>query len=70
VNTHQDRNPQPVEVRELIKQSSRKGRKLIAVEISETMSKHEDRDSQPLKIGELIKQSSRNGRKLIDVEIA
>jgi len=48
---------EPLKIGKLVKQFSRKGRKLISFEREE------------LKIGELVKQSSRKGGKLVVVEI-
>jgi len=69
MNTLQDRDSQRLKIEELVKQSSRKGRKLIVANITKTVNRHRDRNSQPSKIGETVKQSSRKRRKVIEVEI-
>ena len=63
-----------LKIGQLFKKSSRKGRKLIALEIAVTVNPYQNINSQLLKIRQLVKQSSgkssRKGRKLIALEIA
>jgi len=70
VNTDQNINSQIFKIGQRVKQSSRKRRKLIAVEIAETVNADQNINSQIFKIDQLVKQSSRKRRKLIAVEIA
>jgi hypothetical protein len=69
VSTLQDRNSQPLKIGELVKQSSRKGRKLIVVKIAKTVRRDQDISSQPLKTSEPVENSSRKRRKLIVAKI-
>ena len=62
VKKHQDKHSQIGKIDELVKQSRRNGRKLIAVEIAKTVGTHQEKHSQFKKIGKLVKQSGRNGR--------
>ena len=57
-----------MKIAELVKQSSRKGRKLIVVKNTETVRTHQVGNSQLLKIAELVKQARRKRRKLIVVK--
>ena len=70
VNKYQDKHSQLLKICEVVKQSSRNGRKFNVVEIARTVNAHQDKHSHLFMIGELVKQSSRNGRKLIVFEIA
>ena len=70
MNTDQNIISQSSKSGQLVKQSSRNRRKLIAGEKAETVNTDQNINSQLLKIGQLVKQSSRNGRKLIAGEIA
>ena len=59
MNTDPDIKSKLLMIGQLVKQSSRKGRKLIALEIAVTVNTYENINSHLLKIGQLGRQSSR-----------
>ena len=70
VNTYQNINSLLLKISQLLRQSSRKGKKLIALEIAVTVNTFQNINSHLLKIGQLVRQFSRKGTKLIALEIA